>query len=80
MASMTGYVVRTTDAAVAFVAESDAAKAGVKPMWIPRKKIETIAELDALSCSINTAQDGERVGIPMAIWVDDAFLAKIVGA
>lgn len=79
MVAMVGYVVRETDAAVAFVADSDAATVGVKPMWIPRKKIETVTELDSLSRSIHTAQDGERIGIPTALWVDDAFIARVKG-
>ena len=56
MVAMVGYVVRETDAAVAFVAESD-----------------------GLGRSIKTAQDGERIGIPMALLVDDAFVAKVKG-
>lgn len=77
MAQMVGYVVRVTDAAMAFVAESDAAKAGVKPLWIPRKKILAAKESDALGRTIVTAQDGERVGTPITLDIDDAFLAKI---
>lgn len=79
MVAMVGYVVRETDAAVAFVAESDASIAGVKPLWIPRKKIESATESDGLGRSIKTAQDGERIGIPMALSVDDAFVAKVKG-
>lgn len=80
MATMTGYVVRVTEAAVAYVSNEDASKIGVKPLWIPRKKIEAYKEADAMGRKIQTAQDGERVGIPATITVDDAFLAKIVGA
>ena len=80
MAQMVGYVVRTTDAAMAFVAESDAGKAGVKPLWIPRKKILAAKESDALGRKIQTAQDGERVGILFNLDVCDAFLAKVIGA
>jgi hypothetical protein len=80
MAQMIGYVVRTTDAAMAFVAESDAGKAGIKPLWIPRKKILAAKESDALGRKIDTAQDGERVGILFNLDVCDAFLAKVLGA
>jgi hypothetical protein len=80
MTQLTGYIVRTTDAAMAFVAESDAGKAGVKPLWIPRKKILAAKESDALGRKIQTAQDGERVGILFNLDVCDAFLAKVVGA
>lgn len=80
MAQMVGYVVRTTDAAVAFVSESDAGKIGVKPLWIPRKKIAHAKEGDAMGRRIVTAQDGERVGILHNLDVCDAFLAKVLGA
>lgn len=80
MAIMVGYMVRATDAAIAFVAESDASKVGVKPMWIPRKKIAHAKEADARGRTIVTAQDGERVGTPISLDIDDAFLAKILGA
>lgn len=80
MAQMVGYVVRVTDAAMAFVAESDAGKAGIKPLWIPRKKILAAKESDAMGRKIQTAQDGERVGILFNLNVCDAFLAKVVGA
>jgi hypothetical protein len=80
MAQMVGYIVRTTEAAMAFVAESDAGKAGVKPLWIPRKKILAAKESDALGRKIQTAQDGERVGILFNLDVCDAFLAKVIGA
>jgi hypothetical protein len=80
MAQMIGYVVRATDAAVAFVAEADAGKAGVKPLWIPRRKIEAAKESDAMGRRIQTAQDGERVGILHNLTVCDAFLAKVMGA
>lgn len=80
MAQMVGYVVRVTDAALAFVAEADAGKAGVKPLWIPRRKIEAAKESDAMGRRIQTAQDGERVGTPCTLDVCDAFLAKVLGA
>lgn len=76
---MIGYVVRVTDAAMAFVAESDAGKAGVKPLWVPRKKILAAKESDAMGRKIVTAQDGERVGTPISLDIDDAFLARIAG-
>jgi hypothetical protein len=65
---------------MAFVAESDAGKAGVKPLWIPRKKILAAKESDALGRKIQTAQDGERIGILFNLDVCDAFLAKVIGA
>lgn len=80
MVALVGYVVRTTDAAVAFVAESDAATVGIKPLWIPRKKIAAAKESDAMGRKIQTAQDGERIGILTYIDVDSAFLEKVKGA
>ena len=80
MAQMIGYVVRATDAALAFVAEADAGKAGVKPLWIPRRKIEAAKESDAMGRKIQTAQDGERVGILFNLTVCDAWTAKVLGA
>lgn len=80
MAQMVGYTVRATDAAIAFVSEADAGKAGVKPLWIPRKKILAAKESDARGRTIATAQDGERVGTPCTLDVCDAFIAKVLGA
>lgn len=80
MVAMVGYVVRATDAALAFVAESDAATVGIKPLWIPRKKILAAKESDALGRRIKTAQDGERIGILTYLDVDDAFIQKVKGA
>ena len=77
MSILTGYVVRETEAAVAFVRESDASVAGVKPIWLPRKKIVSMHELDLTSRRIATAQDGERVGVPHSLDVDVTFLDRI---
>lgn len=77
MLNLTGYVVRETDAAVAFVRESDASINQVKPIWLPRKKIGAMTELDLTSRRIVTAQDGERVGIPTIVEVETAFLDRI---
>jgi hypothetical protein len=77
MLNLTGYIVRTTDAAIAFVRESDAGIAGVKPIWFPRKKLGRVREADAMGRRIQTAQDGERIGIPATLEVDPAFLDRI---
>ena len=68
-----GYIVRETEAAVAFVANASDSK----PLWLPRKKIAAMQEMDLASVKVITAQDGERVGIPYELDVDSAFLAKI---
>ena len=77
MLNLTGYVVRETEAAVAFVRESDAGVVGVKAIWIPRKKLGRIRESDCAGRRIVTAQDGERIGIPTTVEVESAFLDRI---
>jgi hypothetical protein len=77
MTILTGYIVRETKAAVAFVRESDTGVNQVKPIWLPRKKIMSMHELDLTSRRIVTAQDGERVGVPHSLDVDLAFLNRI---
>lgn len=73
----TGYVVRETEAAIAFVAASDAGKIGVKPLWIPRKKIISQRESDSWSRNIVTAQDGKRLGKPIDLYIDAEFAARV---
>ena len=77
MLNLTGYIVRTTDAAVAFVRECDAGIDGIKPIWLPRKKLGRVREADAIGRKIRTAQDGERIGIPATVEVDKEFLDRI---
>ena len=72
----TGYIVRETEAAVAFVARRDV-KAGVKPLWVPKSKILVRHEQDRASVMIATAQDGERVGIPTVLVVDNDWAVKV---
>ena len=72
----TGYIVRETEAAVAFVARRDV-KAGVKPLWVPKSKILVRHEQDRASVMIATAQDGERVGVPTVLVIDDAWAVKV---
>lgn len=72
----TGYIVRETEAAVAFVARRDV-KVGVKPLWVPKAKILVRHEQDRASVTIATAQDGERVGIPTVLVVDNDWAVKV---
>lgn len=72
----TGYIVRETEAAVAFVARRDV-KAGVKPLWVPKAKILVRHEQDRASVVIATSQDGERVGVPTVLVIDDAWAVKV---
>ena len=77
MLSLTGYIVRSTDAAVAFVREADAGVSGVRPIWIPRKKLGRVREADCMGRRIVTAQAGERIGVPATVEVESAFLDRI---
>jgi hypothetical protein len=72
----TGYIVRETEAAVAFVTRKDIA-AGVKPLWVPKAKILARQEQDCASVTIATAQDGERVGVPTVLVIDDSWAVKV---
>ncbi len=72
----TGYIVRETEAAVAFVARRDV-NAGVKPVWDPKAEILERHEQDRASVIIATAQDGERVGIPTVLVIDNDFAVKV---
>lgn len=74
---VTGYITRTTEAANQFVFAKDAAIVGVKPLWVPVRKIHSAIELDSKSVNIVTAQDGERVGIPFTLDIEDSFAAKV---
>ena len=74
---VTGYITRVTDAANQFVFAKDAKTVGVKPLWVPVRKIVSAIELDLASVKIVTAQDGERVGIPFTLDIEDAFAAKV---
>jgi hypothetical protein len=80
MLNLTGYIVRETAAAVAFVREADAAQSGIRPLWIPRAKLGRVREADCMGRRIATAQDGERVGIPATVEIDAAFAAKVGAA
>lgn len=73
---ITGYIVRETEAAVAFVARRDV-RAGVKPLWVPKSKIIARREQDRTSVTIATAQDGERVGIPTVLNIDETWAVKV---
>ena len=73
---MFGYIVRETEAAVAFVRAPLSAQ--MKPLWVPRRKIEAMEELDLASASIYIAGESlRRMGTPVNLQIDEAFLAKI---
>jgi hypothetical protein len=73
---MFGYIVRETEAAVAFVRAPITAQ--MKPFWVPRKKITEMTELDLPSLSIDIAGESlRRMGTPVNLDIDAAFLEKV---
>lgn len=73
---MFGYIVRETEKAVAFVRAPLTAE--MKPLWVPRSKILATEELDLLSTTIDIAGESlRRVGTPVNLEIDAAFLAKV---
>lgn len=73
---MFGYIVRETDAAVAFVRAPLTAQ--MKPLWVPRSKIESMQEHDLASVSVDMAGEKiRRMGTPVTLAIDSAFLAKV---
>lgn len=73
---MFGYIVRETEAAVAFVRAPLTAQ--MKPLWVPRKKIAQATELDLPSASVDIAGESlRRMGTPVNLEIDAAFLAKV---
>ena len=71
-----GFMVAQTEKAIAIVRESDAGVVGVKPLWLPRKKILALTESDSLNREIQTAQ-GRKQGIPHEIEMCDEFATKV---
>ena len=73
---MFGYIVRETEAAVAFVRAPLTAQ--MKPLWVPRKKIASMQELDIASVSVDLAGESvRRMGTPVEIDVCEEFLKKV---
>jgi len=76
MTTITGYIARETEAAVAFVQRP--LTADMKPLWIPRKKIASLIERDDLSANVQLAGESiRRQAIPVEINIDSEFLAKV---
>lgn len=71
-----GYIARETEAAVAFV---QLPLIGVKkPLWIPRKKIVSMIEQDALSVNVELAGESvRRMAFPVKVEVQVEFLKKV---
>ena len=76
MKTLTGYIARETEKAVAFV--QGPLTTDMKPLWIPRKKISNTVETDGYSPSIQLAGEGvRRLGTPVELTVDAEFMARI---
>jgi hypothetical protein len=74
--TLNGYIARETEAAVAFVQLPLAGEH--KPLWIPRKKISRLVELDAYSPTVQLA--GERIrrlALPVEVEVDAAWMDRV---
>ena len=74
--SLTGYQVRETEHAVAFVDGKTTVDA--KILWLPKKKIDASLEMDTPSIAIQIK--GEKISrsaIPYTFEVSTAFLQKI---
>jgi hypothetical protein len=75
--TLNGYIARETEKAIGFVA-ADANRVDAKPLWIPRKKIADMIELDIASVAIQLAGESvQRQSVPVTLTVDAAFLDRI---
>lgn len=76
MTTLSGYIARETEAAVAFVQRP--LTADMKPLWVPRKKISQLVERDTLSANVQLKGESiRRQAVPVEISVDSEFLAKV---
>ena len=72
-----GFIARETDKALAFVLENESYE-NVKPLWLPRKKIVDMQELDRMSQQVQLAGESvTRLAIPVEIEADEDFLKRI---
>ena len=71
---LTGYIARTTDKAMAFLANQTDKKA----MWLPIAKVVSCVESDTRSVPVQL--EGEQIqrnALPVTVEVDEAFLQRI---
>lgn len=75
-----GFVVRTTEAAAAFVRRADADVVGIRPLWVPESKQSAYRELDEKTQVIQI-REGDNIrecnGIPCEMEICDIFAAKV---
>jgi hypothetical protein len=71
--TLTGLIARETEKAVAFVQRGES-----KPLWLPRKKIVALTELDERSQPVQI--QGEKImrqGVPVQVEICSEFLARV---
>ena len=71
--TLTGLIARETEKAVAFVQRGE-----TRPLWLPRKKIAQLVELDERSQPVQI--QGEKIvrqGVPAQLEVETEFLSRI---
>ena len=80
MTTITGYIARETEKAVALVMLPLAGEHA--PLWVPRAKIVELVERDTMSANVQLK--GEKIrrqATPVTITIDPEFAAKVgVGA
>lgn len=77
--ALSGYIVRETEAAVAFVQLP--LTLDMKPLWVPRRKIVAQRETDGYSASVQLKGEAiRRLGVPVDLEIDAAFAAKVGAA
>jgi hypothetical protein len=75
--ALTGYIVRETEAAYAFVPAKQAKVDRVRPLWLPIKKVSRLDVLNKTHPTIQTAHDGRLSGLPVTVEIDAEFAAKV---
>ena len=76
MTTLTGYIARETEAAVAFVQRPF--NGPLKPLWLPRKKIASLIESDDMSASVQlNGESVRRMAYPVTVEIDTEFAKKV---
>jgi hypothetical protein len=80
MTTITGYIARETEKAIALVMLPLAGEHA--PLWIPRSKVVALNELDQISASVQLKGEKiRRLAVPVEVTIDAAFAAKVgIGA
>ena len=76
MTTLTGYIARETEKAVAFVQRP--LTADMKPLWIPRSKVVSLIERDTLDATVQLKGESiRRLATPVEVEIDAAFATKV---